>query len=77
MPRDITILDELPRNSPGKIARRELQEKGGHIFDPYAPSPAGPGRPRKAAAQGDTEALIRTLCESLSELLRRSANQTE
>ena len=58
-------------------ARRELQEKGGHIFDPYAPSPAGPGRPRKAAAQGDTEALIRTLCESLSELLRRSANQTE
>ena len=58
-------------------ARRELQEKGGPIFDPYAPSPAGPGRPRKAAAQGDTEALIRTLCENLSELLRRSANQTE
>ena len=57
-------------------ARRELKEKGRHIFDPYAPSPAGPGRPRKAAAQGDTEALIRTLCESLSELLRRSADRT-
>ena len=27
VPRDITILDELPRNSTGKIARRELQEK--------------------------------------------------
>jgi fatty-acyl-CoA synthase len=27
VPRDITILDELPRGSTGKIARRELQER--------------------------------------------------
>jgi acyl-CoA synthetase (AMP-forming)/AMP-acid ligase II len=27
VPRDITVLDELPRNSTGKIARRELQER--------------------------------------------------
>ncbi|MBU8814549.1 acyl-CoA ligase FadD12 [Mycolicibacterium goodii] len=27
VPRDITILDELPRNSTGKIARRELQDR--------------------------------------------------
>ena len=53
-------------------ARRELQEQGGPVFDPYAPSPAGPGRPRKAPARDDTEALIRTLCESLTELLRRA-----
>ena len=56
-------------------ARRELQDKGGPVFDPYAPSPAGPGRPRKAAVSDDTEALIRTLCESLGELLRRSAKE--
>ena len=53
-------------------ARRELQEKGGPVFDPYAPAPAGPGRPRKTPVPGDTEALIRTLCENLSELLRRA-----
>ncbi len=65
----------LLKSQPALVAqaRRELQETGGQIFDPYAPSPAGPGRPRKSAPQGDTEALIRTLCESLSELLRRSA----
>ena len=51
---------------------RELAETGGPVFDPYAPSPAGPGRPRKAAAERDTDALIRTLCESLMELLRRT-----
>ena len=56
-------------------ARRELQEKDGTDFDPYAPSPAGPGRPRKAAVQRDTEALIQTLCENLGELLRRSAKE--
>ena len=56
-------------------ARRELQETGEPVFDPYAPSPAGPGRPRKAAVERDTDALIRTLCESLSELLRRSAKE--
>ncbi len=27
VPRDITVLDELPRNNTGKIARRELQER--------------------------------------------------
>ena len=53
-------------------ARRELAETGGPVFDPYAPSPAGPGRPRKAAADRDTDALIRTLCESLIELLLRT-----
>ena len=56
-------------------ARRELQEQGGKVFDPYAPAPAGPGRPRKVQGDRDTEALIRTLCESLSELLRRSARE--
>jgi fatty-acyl-CoA synthase len=29
VPRDITILDELPRTSTGKIARRELQDRAG------------------------------------------------
>jgi acyl-CoA synthetase (AMP-forming)/AMP-acid ligase II len=29
VPRDITILDELPRGSTGKIVRRELQERAG------------------------------------------------
>ena len=29
VPRDITILDELPRSSTGKIARRELQDRAG------------------------------------------------
>jgi acyl-CoA synthetase (AMP-forming)/AMP-acid ligase II len=29
VPRDITLLDELPRNSTGKILRRELQERAG------------------------------------------------
>ena len=69
----------LLKSQPALVdrARRELQETGDAIFDPYAPAPVGPGRPRKATAQGDTEALIRTLCENLSELLRRSANQTE
>ena len=64
----------LLKSQPALVdrARRELQEKGGQIFDPYAPSPAGPGRPRKAPADRDTEALIHTLCESLSELLRRA-----
>ncbi|MCW2630628.1 acyl-CoA ligase FadD12 [Mycobacterium sp.] len=28
VPRDITILDELPRSSTGKIVRRELQDRG-------------------------------------------------
>ena len=56
-------------------ARRELQEKGDPVFDPSAPSPAGPGRPRKTPVPSDTEALIRTLCESLGELLRRSARE--
>lgn len=67
----------LLRSRPALVdrARRELQEKGGPVFDPYAPSPAGPGRPRKAAVSDDTEALIRTLCESLGELLRRSAKE--
>ena len=53
-------------------ARRELQETGGPVFDPYAPPLSGPGRPRKGSVEKDTEALIRTLCESLSELLRRA-----
>ena len=67
----------LLKSKPALVdrARRELQEKGGTVFDPYAPSPAGPGRPRKAAVERDTDALIRTLCESLSELLRRSAKE--
>ena len=54
-------------------ARRELQAAGGAVFDPYAPALPGPGRPRKGADERDIEALIRTLCESLTELLRRSA----
>ena len=54
-------------------ARRELQAGGDPIFDPYAPTLPGPGRPRKASHERDTEVLIRTLCESLGELLRRSA----
>ena len=54
-------------------ARRELEETGGPVFDPYGPPPAGPGRPRKTVPAGDTETLIRTLCEGLMELLRRSA----
>lgn len=29
VPREITVLDELPRNSTGKIARRELQDRVG------------------------------------------------
>jgi acyl-CoA synthetase (AMP-forming)/AMP-acid ligase II len=29
VPREITILDELPRNNTGKIARKELREKAG------------------------------------------------
>ena len=63
----------LLKSQPALVeqARRELQESGGPVFDPYAPAPAGPGRPRKATVERDTEALIRTLCESLSELLRR------
>ena len=65
----------LLRSQPALVdrARQELQGEVDSVFDPYAPSPAGPGRPRKAAAHEDTEALIRTLCESLGELLRRSA----
>ncbi len=64
----------LLRSNPALVdqARRELAETGGPVFDPYAPAPAGPGRPRKAAAERDTDALIRTLCESLMELLRRT-----
>ena len=64
----------LLKNRPALVdqARRELAETGSPVFDPYAPSPAGPGRPRKAAAERDTDALIRTLCESLMELLRRT-----
>ena len=64
----------LLKSQPALVdrARRELQEKGGPVFDPYAPALSGPGRPRKASTQQDTEALIRTLCESLSELLRRA-----
>ncbi len=63
----------LLKNRPALVdqARRELAETGGPVFDPYAPSPAGPGRPRKAAAERDTDALIRTLCESLTALLSR------
>ena len=34
-----------------------------------------PRKPEPAAAPEDTEALIRTLCESLGELLRRSARE--
>ena len=58
----------LPKSRPALVdqARRELAETGSPVFDPYAPSPAGPGRPRKATDQSDTTALIRTLCESLS-----------
>jgi hypothetical protein len=64
----------LLRSRPALVdqARRELEKSGGPVFDPYAPSPAGPGRPRKAAAERDTDALIRTLWESLMELLRRT-----
>ena len=64
----------LLKNRPALVdqARRELAETDSPVFDPYAPSPAGPGRPRKAAAERDTDALIRTLCESLMELLRRT-----
>ncbi len=64
----------LLKSQPALVdrARRELQEQGGAVFDPYAPAPVGPGRPRKAAER-DTEALIRTLCDNLRELLRRSA----
>ena len=29
VPRDITILDELPRSITGKIVRRELQDRAG------------------------------------------------
>jgi fatty-acyl-CoA synthase len=29
VPREITILDELPRSSTGKIVRRELQDRAG------------------------------------------------
>ncbi len=29
VPREITVLDELPRNNTGKIARRELQDRAG------------------------------------------------
>ena len=67
----------LLKNRPALVdqARRELMQAGGTVFDPYAPSPAGPGRPRKAPVPSDTEALIRTLCESLGELLRRSAKE--
>lgn len=64
----------LLKSQPALVerVRQELQADGRQIFDPYAPSPAGPGRPRKAAVERDTDALIRTLCESLSELLRRA-----
>ena len=64
----------LLKSQPALVdrARRELQSQVDPVFDPYAPSPAGPGRPRKAAVERDTDALIRTLCESLSELLRRA-----
>jgi len=57
-------------------ARRELQAGGDPVIDPYAPAPSGPGRPRKAPAAKDTDDLIRALCETLSELLRRSARQS-
>ncbi len=65
----------LIKNRPGLVdrARQELQQAHGPVFDPYAPSLSGPGRPRKAPLSQDTDALIRTLCESLTELLRRSA----
>ncbi len=29
VPREITVLDELPRSSTGKIVRRELQDRAG------------------------------------------------
>jgi len=29
VPREITILDELPRGSTGRIVRRELQDRAG------------------------------------------------
>ena len=63
----------LLKNQPALVdrARQELAAAGEPIFDPYAPSPVGPGRPRKASVPADTEALIRTLCESLMELFRR------
>lgn len=68
----------LLRSRPALVdqARRELQEKGRPVFDPYAPALSGPGRPRKAPAQKDTDALIRALCETLSELLRRSTRNS-
>ena len=64
----------LLKSQPALVerVRQELQADGRQIFDPYAPSPTGPGRPRKTPVQRDTDALIRTLCESLSELLRRA-----
>ena len=64
----------LLKSQPALVAqaRKELEGQADPVFDPYAPSPAGPGRPRKATDQSDTTALIRTLCESLSELLRRA-----
>ena len=64
----------LLKSQPALVerVRQELQADGRQIFDPYAPSPTGPGRPRKTAVERDTDALIRTLCESLSELLRRA-----
>ena len=64
----------LLKSQPALVdrARRELQESGDVIFDPYAPSSAGPGRPRKAYSERDTEALILALCENLTELLRRA-----
>ena len=69
----------LLKSQPALVARarRELQAAGDPVFDPYAPTLSGPGRPRKATVQGDTEALIRTLCENLSELLKRSANRAD
>ena len=67
----------LLRSQPALVAqaRQELQSEVDPVYDPYAASPAGPGRPRKDPAPEDTEALIRTLCESLGELLRRSAKE--
>ena len=64
----------LLKSQPALVARarKELEGQADPVFDPYAPTPAGPGRPPKATDQSDTTALIRTLCESLSELLRRA-----
>lgn len=52
--------------------RQELLSGGATVFDPYAPETPGPGRPKKSPPTTDTHALLSTLCDTLTELLRRS-----